>query len=165
MSVCLRQMLTLMCVCVHLKWKEWTMKSVNATKHTCSNTYTHALIVTLAFRFSFCFTFSFDLLKHIKWSARAVASVNRDLDLVKESIRLQQHADTHARALNSFIHNHFIEIIFTIREHCYCYCCHLNSSLIFNTHTLFSSKVNFFCIAQFRYFSKYLRIAHTHVHV
>lgn len=136
---------------MHLAYLGLPMKRVNNEKcwnatetPTCTHRHTHAHCHyddkrTHAFRFSFCFTFSSISLTRIKWSARAVASVNRDLDLVKESIRCC--SNVHACAFkHSFLRIRFIETNFTVRGTvavCYCCGCRLSSSLIFNTHTLF----------------------------
>lgn len=120
------------------QWKVLT-RNQNASSHTRTRSLSHDGKRTHAFRFSFCFTFPSISLTRIKWSARAVASVNRDLDLVKESIRCC--SNIHARASKHFYSYWLYRKYHRCSWHCcccwYCYGCRLGSSLIFSTHTLF----------------------------
>lgn len=135
------------------------MKSVNATKHTWPDTHTHICTRSLShttdkrarIQVFFLLYISIDSLVRIKWSARAVASVNRDLDLVKESIRLQQYRRARVRfktVLFIFILKKLSSLSVGTVAAAVC-CCRLNSSLILNTHTLYSLSLSFSLQSEF----------------
>ena len=98
------------CTCVWLGLSSEMKRKNEQSKvlaQPATHTHTHKRTRIQVLFFFFLLNIFSDLLTLIKWSAWAEASVNRDLDLVEESIRLQQYTRSRISILFIYSLNYF----------------------------------------------------------